>query len=130
VAQVAFSVVLLSAASLFVHHLSNLRNQDVGFRRTSLLLVTLDPSKSMYPREQLFSPYQDLLGRLGEIPSVRSVTLSAMMPPVRARLVSSGWRASKRPPRRAAPRDRNPDRARRDASRYLADGAPVCPRLG
>ena len=43
VVQVAFSVVLLSAAGLFVHHLSNLRNQDFGFQRTSLLLVTLDP---------------------------------------------------------------------------------------
>ena len=80
VAQVALSVVLLSAASLFVHHLSNLRNQDFGFQRTSLLLVTLDPSKSGYPREQLFSPYQDLLGRLEGIPGVRSVTLSGVTP--------------------------------------------------
>jgi predicted permease len=80
VLQVAFSVVLLSAASLFVHHLSTLRNQDFGFERTSLLLVTLDPSKSGYAREQLFSPYQDLLGRLEGIPGVRSVTLSGVTP--------------------------------------------------
>ena len=60
VAQVALSVVLLSAAGLFVHHLSNLRNQDFGFQRTSLLLVTLDPTNSGYPREQLFAPYQRL----------------------------------------------------------------------
>jgi predicted permease len=80
VAQVALSVVLLSAASLFVHHLSNLRNQDFGFQRTSLLLGTLDPSKSGYPREQLFSPYQNLLGRLEGIPGVRSVTLSGVTP--------------------------------------------------
>ena len=45
VAQVALSVVLLSAAGLFVHHLSNLRNQDFGFQRASLLLVTLDPAE-------------------------------------------------------------------------------------
>jgi predicted permease len=80
VAQVALSVVLLSAAGLFAHHLSNLRNQDFGFQRTSLLLLTLDPSKSGYPREQLFSPYQDLLGRLEGIPGVRSVTLSGVTP--------------------------------------------------
>jgi predicted permease len=80
VAQVALSVVLLSAAGQFVHHLSNLRNQDFGFQRTSLLLVTLDPSKSGYSREQLFSPYQNLLGRLEEIPGVRSVTLSGVTP--------------------------------------------------
>jgi putative ABC transport system permease protein len=80
VAQVALSVVLLSAAGLFVHHLSNLRNQDFGFQRTSLLLVTLDPTNSGYPRERLFAPYQHLLGRLAEIPGVRSVTLSAVTP--------------------------------------------------
>jgi predicted permease len=80
VAQVAVSVVLLSAASLFVHHLSNLRNQDFGFERTSLLLVTLDPSTSGYRSEQLFSPYEDLVGRLEGIPKVRSVTLSGVTP--------------------------------------------------
>jgi predicted permease len=80
VAQVALSVVLLSVAGLFVHHLSNLRNQDFGFQRASLLLVTLDPSKSGYPRDQLFSPHQDLLARLEGIPGVRSVTLSGVTP--------------------------------------------------
>jgi putative ABC transport system permease protein len=80
VTQVALSVVLLSAAGLFVHHLSNLRNQDFGFQRPSLLLVTLDPSKSGYSREQLFSAYQELVGRLEGIPAVRSVTLSAVTP--------------------------------------------------
>jgi predicted permease len=80
VAQVALSVVLLSTAGLFVHHLSNLRNQDFGFQRTSLLLVTLDPTSSGYARERLFAPYQQLLGRLAEIPGVRSVTLSAVTP--------------------------------------------------
>ena len=80
VAQVALSVVLLSAAGLFVHHLSNLRNQDFGFQRASLLLVTLDPTNSGYRTEQLFAPYQQLLGRLAEIPGVRSVTLSGVTP--------------------------------------------------
>jgi predicted permease len=80
VAQVALSVVLLSAAGVFVHHLSNLRNQDLGFQRTSLLLITLDPTNSGYPRDQLFTPYQELLGRLEGIPGVRSVTLSSVTP--------------------------------------------------
>jgi putative ABC transport system permease protein len=80
VAPVAFSVVLLSAAGLFVHHLSSLRNQDFGFQRSRLLVVTLDPSKGGYPGDQLFSPYQDLLRRLEAIPGVRSVTLTAVTP--------------------------------------------------
>ena len=80
VAQVALSVLLLSVAAVFVQHLSSLRNQDLGFQRASLLLVTLDPARGGYAREQLFAPYQDLLGRLNEIPGVRSVTLSGLTP--------------------------------------------------
>jgi len=80
VAQVALSIVLSSAAALFVQHLSNLRNQDLGFQRRSLLLVTLDATRSGYPREQLFTPYQQLLGRLAEIPAVRAVTVSGVTP--------------------------------------------------
>lgn len=80
VAQVALSIVLLSAAGVFVQHLSNLRNQDLGFERESLLLVTLDPTNSGYARDQLFTPYQRLVHRLEEIPGVRSATLSGLTP--------------------------------------------------
>ncbi len=79
-AQVALSVVLLSAAGLFVRHLSNLDHVDLGFRRDHILLVTLDPAHSGYSREQLARSYQELLGRLEAIPSVRSATLSAGTP--------------------------------------------------
>ncbi|MCC7125192.1 MAG: ABC transporter permease [Acidobacteria bacterium] len=80
VGQVALSVALLSAAGLFVQHLSNVRNQDLGFERDSLLLVTLDPANSGYAREQLFAPYQRLLERLAQIPSVRAATISGVTP--------------------------------------------------
>lgn len=80
VAQVALSVVLLSAAGVFVQHLARLRNQDLGFVRESLLLVTLDPSNSGYAREQLFMPYQRVVSRMAEIPGVRSATLSSVTP--------------------------------------------------
>ncbi len=80
VAQVALSVVLLSAAGLFARHLSNLRNLGLGFQRDSVLLVTLDPARSGYRREQLSRPYQELLRRLEAIPGVRSATLSAVTP--------------------------------------------------
>ena len=56
VVQVALSVVLLSAAGLFVGHLSNLRNVDLGFQRDSVLLVTLDPSSSGYTPDRLTQP--------------------------------------------------------------------------
>lgn len=80
VAQVALSMLLVSAAGLFIRHLSNLRNLDLGFRRNSVLLVTLDPARSGYQRNQLSRLYRELLGRLAAIPGVRSATLSAVTP--------------------------------------------------
>jgi predicted permease len=80
VAQVGLSVVLVSAAALFVRHLTNLRDRDLGFDRTSVLLVSLDPSRSGIQREQLMRSYEELLTRFEAIPGVRSVTLSGMTP--------------------------------------------------
>lgn len=80
VAQVGLSVVLLSAAGLFIRHLVNLERVDLGFRRDHLLMVTLDPARSGYKDEQLSHLYQELLGRLEALPGVRSATLSAPTP--------------------------------------------------
>ncbi|MCA1560081.1 MAG: ABC transporter permease [Acidobacteria bacterium] len=80
VAQVALSLVLLSVAGLYVRHLSNLRNRDVGFDRTSVLLVRLDTGRAPYEREQLAQLYKELLERFESVPGVRSATLSGMTP--------------------------------------------------
>jgi predicted permease len=80
VAQVALSVVMLSAAGLFVGHLWDLQHLDLGFRRDHVLLMTLDPKRSEYKDEQLSRLYQELLGRLEAIPGVRSATLSGVTP--------------------------------------------------
>ena len=80
VAQVALSVVMLSAGTLLAAHVSNLRNLNLGFQRDSVLLVALDPSRSGYERLQLSSLYRDLLARLDAIPGVRASTLSGMTP--------------------------------------------------
>ena len=80
VTQVALSAVLLSTASLFVRHLVNLQHLNLGFQRDHVLLVTLDPEGSRYDDEQLSRAYQELLGRLEAIPSVRSATICAGSP--------------------------------------------------
>jgi predicted permease len=80
VTQVALSVVLLSAAGLFLGYLSSLRNLDLGFRRDHLLLVSLDRTHSGYQNAQLSRLCQELLGRLQRIPGVRSATLSGATP--------------------------------------------------
>jgi predicted permease len=79
-AQVALSVVLLSAAGLCLAHLSNLRNVDTGFRRDSVLLVTLNAQGSGYNRTQLTVLYKDLLDRFDAIPGVRSATHCGVAP--------------------------------------------------
>ena len=82
---------LLSAAALFIRHLSNLRNVDLGFERQSVLLVTIDPSHAGYERNQLAPLFDELLERMQAIPGVRSATLSAVTPiegPGAARMVN------------------------------------------
>jgi putative ABC transport system permease protein len=80
VAQVALSVVLLSAAGLFVRHLLHLRHLDLGFHPDHVLLVTLDPDRSGYDDQRLSLAYQRLLERLEAIPGVRSATICAPSP--------------------------------------------------
>ena len=80
VAQVALSVALLSAASLFVRHLSHLEHINLGFQRDHVLLVDLNAAGSGYSRAQLSSAYQELLGRLEALPGVRSATMCGYDP--------------------------------------------------
>jgi len=80
VAQVGLAVVLLSAAGLFINHLSNLEHLDVGFHRDHVLVVTLDPARSGYKDAELSRGYREVLRRFGEIPGVRSVAMMAGVP--------------------------------------------------
>jgi hypothetical protein len=50
-AQVALSILLVTAAAVFLGHLERLRNLDLGFRSDHVLLVVLDPARSGYRRE-------------------------------------------------------------------------------
>jgi predicted permease len=86
VGQVLLSVALLSAAGLFVTHLSRMRTDDLGFQRESVLLVSLEPAGSGYTSEQLTVIYRELLDRLPTIPGVQLATLSSITP-----LSGAGW---------------------------------------
>lgn len=81
VSQVALSVVLLTAAGMFVRNLADLESRNIGINRDHVLMVALDPSPSGYQDEQLAHEYQRLLTRLEEIPGVRSASI-VWMPPV------------------------------------------------
>ncbi len=78
--QVALSIFLVTAAAVFLGHLSRLRNFGLGFRRDHVLLVSLDPSRAGYKSEQLATIYQELLARFEAIPGVRSASISGCTP--------------------------------------------------
>jgi len=81
VSQVAFSVVLLTAAGMFVRNLANLENRNIGINRDRVLMVSLDPSHSGYQDDRLSRDYERLLARLERLPGVRSASI-VWMPPM------------------------------------------------
>jgi predicted permease len=80
VGQVMLSLVLLAVAGLFVRTLHNLRNQDLGFNRTNLLLVNTNAKFAGYKPEQLNALYERILTRVQQLPGVRSAALSGQVP--------------------------------------------------
>jgi predicted permease len=80
VAQIALSVVLLTGALGLAGYLSRLRNDDLGFQRRGVLLVSLDAQGSGLDRAKLSSVYRILLDRLQATPGVSSATVAGVTP--------------------------------------------------
>ena len=78
--QVALSLALLVASSLFLHTLRNLQNVPVGFEREKIAVFDIDPSNLGYKEYQLRLFYDQLLERAREVRGVRSAALSAVTP--------------------------------------------------
>jgi predicted permease len=77
IVQVAISLVLLVGAGLFLRTLSNLRHVEVGFNPQNLLLFRVNPSLNRYDDKRMATLYRDMLERLGTVPGVRGVAMSA-----------------------------------------------------
>jgi hypothetical protein len=78
--QIALSLLLLAGAGLFVRTLRNLRDQDFGFDRESVLLVNIDARIAGYAPGQIGGLYQRIHDTLSGLPGVRSATLSSIPP--------------------------------------------------
>ena len=78
IAQVAFSLVLLVGAGLFLRTLTNLRGVSPGFPDERLIGFELNPWLSGYTAEQSKDFYQRLTENLRSIPGVQSVGLAAV----------------------------------------------------
>src|SRR6185369_133431 len=73
--QVALSVLLVSAATMFVGYVSRMRTLDLGFSSDHVLLMILDTSKTGLKRAQLAPRLQQLQERLQRINGVQSVAI-------------------------------------------------------
>ena len=78
--QVALSVLLVSAATMFVGYVSRMRTLDLGFSSDHVLLMILDTSKSGLKRAQLAPRLQQLQERLQRISGVQSVAIGGCTP--------------------------------------------------
>ena len=76
--QVAFSLVLLVGAGLFVRSLINLNNVDTGFNRHNALVMNLDPSSIGYKdtEPRLTALYQQIEQRVAALHGVTAVSFA------------------------------------------------------
>jgi len=87
--QVAFSLVLLVGALLFVRSLRNLTSTDPGFTAEGILSVNLDFARAQYPKERRPAVYRELQDKLSAVPGVVSAAQVWFTP-----VSGSGWNNS------------------------------------
>ena len=75
--QVAFSVVLLSAAGLMLRTFWNLEHLDAGFDRGHLIEMTPDPEAAGYSAAQISAFYVTLRDKSASLPGVQSAALAS-----------------------------------------------------
>jgi predicted permease len=75
-AQIAVSLVLLVGCGLFLRTLYNLKAETVGYDRTNLVVMSLDPIAAGYKGDDISRAMLELRHRMTPLPGVRSVTFS------------------------------------------------------
>ncbi len=71
--QVAFTMLLLAGAGLFVRSLWNLRNQDLGLRPDNVVTFSVQPALNGYDLPRSIALFDQLRARIAAVPGVRSV---------------------------------------------------------
>jgi predicted permease len=79
-AQVGLTVLLLFGAALFTRSLLRILNQDAGFERNAVLVLSTDGGAAGYSDERLSAFYATLLERLRALPGVASASMSRYPP--------------------------------------------------
>lgn len=86
ISQVAFSLVLLVGALLFVRTFQNLMNLEAGFQREHILIADVDMSQLKLPVERRITYKQELLARVRALPGTISAAGVNIVP-----VSGSGW---------------------------------------
>jgi predicted permease len=84
VVQIALSLVLLTAAALFLRTFTNLQRQALGVDDRRLLVFGVDASQNGYTGDRLAALYEEMIRRLGTMPGAEGASAA------RLRLFS-GW---------------------------------------
>lgn len=71
--QVAFTMLLLAGAGLFVRSLWNLRNQDLGMRADNVITFSVQPLLNGYDLPRSIALFDQMRARIAALPGVRSV---------------------------------------------------------
>ncbi len=80
IGQVALSLMLLSAATLFFEGFRETLLDSPGFRTDHLLLMSFDPTLVRYTPEKARDFYRALLEQTRQLPGVRSAALTQLLP--------------------------------------------------
>jgi putative ABC transport system permease protein len=96
VAQVAMSLVLLSAAALLSQSLRNLEHQNFGFETQGRYIASINPMLGNYKPEQMEPMFRQIDDRLMQIPGVRMVA-PALYAPMTGDSWNDGIRVEGRP---------------------------------
>ncbi|HEY2547647.1 MAG TPA: FtsX-like permease family protein, partial [Candidatus Acidoferrum sp.] len=71
--QVAFTILLLAGAGLFVRSLWNLRNQDLGLKADNVMTFSIQPILNGYDLPRSIALFDQMRTRLAALPGVRSI---------------------------------------------------------
>ena len=89
VAQVALSLVLVVAATLFVRTFTSLANLDLGFERDRVLVVNINAERAKVDRADRLPVFERVLERVQALPGVAEAGLSRITP-----VSGQGWNVS------------------------------------
>ncbi|HEY3989078.1 MAG TPA: ABC transporter permease [Acidobacteriaceae bacterium] len=79
-AEVGLTVVLLVAAGLLLKSYSAMRASNPGCATHDMLTISLSQPRGMKTSEQLVAFYDDLFGRVRQIPGVKAVAAATLLP--------------------------------------------------